>query len=63
MKKQTKIDKHRILKELNSNGESRKFIDYVNRAKKVFKNELIESVKLDEFGSILIKYENKIYNC
>lgn len=29
--------------------------------KKVFKNELIESVKLDEFGSILIKYENKIY--
>lgn len=39
IKKQTKIDKHRILKELNSNGESRKFIDYVNRAKRVFKNE------------------------
>lgn len=39
IKKQTKIDKHRILKELNSNGESRKFIDYANRAKRVFKNE------------------------
>ena len=39
-KKHTKIDKHRILKELNSSqGESRKFIDYVNRAKKVFPNE------------------------
>lgn len=39
IKKQTKIDKHRILKDLNSSGESRKFIDYVNRAKRVFKNE------------------------
>lgn len=39
-KKHSKIDKHRILKELNcSQGESRKFIDYVNRAKKVFPNE------------------------
>ncbi|MFR5756084.1 MAG: reverse transcriptase domain-containing protein [Lachnospiraceae bacterium] len=39
-KRHTKIDKHLILKELNSNtGESRKFIDYVKRAKRVFKNE------------------------
>lgn len=39
-KKHTKIDKHRILKDLNcSNGESKKFIDYVNRARKVFFNE------------------------
>lgn len=39
-KKHTKIDKHRILKELNSSqGENKKFIDYVNRAKKVFPNE------------------------
>lgn len=39
-KKHTKIDKHRILKDLNcSNGESKKFIDYVNRTKKVFPNE------------------------
>ena len=39
-KKKTKIDKHRIIKVLNiSSGESRKFIDYVYRAKKVYKNE------------------------
>lgn len=39
-KKHTKIDKHRILKELSaSNRESRKFIDYVNRSKKVFLGE------------------------
>ena len=39
-KRHTKIDKHLILKELNSStGESRKFIDYVKRAKRVFKNE------------------------
>jgi len=39
-KKHTKIDKHRILKELNSSQyESRRFIDYVNRAKKLFPNE------------------------
>lgn len=39
-KKHSKIDKHRILKELNcSTKESRKFIDYVNRASKVFSHE------------------------
>ena len=29
--------------------------------KKVFKNELIESIKLDDFGTILLKYDGKIY--
>lgn len=39
-KKHTKIDKHQILKILNSNNkEARKFIDYANRAKRVFKDE------------------------
>lgn len=39
-KRHTKIDKHQILKKLDvNNKEKRKFIDYVNRAKKVFKNE------------------------
>lgn len=39
-KRHTKIDKHRILKSLKSSqGESRKFIDYVNRARKIFPNE------------------------
>ena len=39
-KKHTKIDKHQILKNLNSNNkEARKFIDYANRAKRVFKGE------------------------
>ena len=39
-KKHTKIDKHQILKILNGNNkEERKFIDYANRAKRVFKGE------------------------
>ena len=39
-KKHTKIDKHQILKILNGNNkEARKFIDYANRAKRVFKGE------------------------
>ena len=39
-KKHTKIDKHQILKILNGNNkEARKFIDYANRAKRVFKDE------------------------
>ena len=29
--------------------------------KKVFKNELIESIKLDDFGTILLKYDGKFY--
>lgn len=39
-KRKTKIDKKMILKKLKtSNQESRKFIDYVQRAKKVYPNE------------------------
>lgn len=39
-KKHTKIDKHQILKILNNNSkEARKFINYADRAKKVFKGE------------------------
>lgn len=39
-KKHTKIDKHQILKILDvNNKETRKFIDYANRAKRVFKDE------------------------
>lgn len=38
-KRHTKIDKHQILKVLDSNQKARKFIDYVNRANRVFKGE------------------------
>lgn len=60
IKKQTKIDKHRILKELNSNGESRKFIDYVNRAKRVFKNEkYIINFRSDVKEKAFIRFEKE----
>lgn len=39
-KRHTKIDKHQIIKEVTRiNSKSRKFIDYVNRATKVYPNE------------------------
>lgn len=39
-KRQTKIDKHQIIKEtVRENSKSRKFIDYVNRACKVYPQE------------------------
>ena len=54
-KKKTKIDKHRIIKELKiSSGSSRKFIDYVYRAKYVYKNEKY----INEFSK---KVKNKIF--
>ena len=39
-KKHTKIDKHQIIKNaINKNSKTRKFIDYVDRALKVYPNE------------------------
>lgn len=62
-KKNTKIDKHRILKELNSsNGISKKFIDYVNRAKKVFRNEkYINNFQKNVKNKIFIRFQQN--NC
>ena len=37
--RKSKIDKHKILKELKTTGESRRFSDYLKRAKRIFKNE------------------------
>lgn len=59
-KKKTKIDKHRILKELNiSSGDSRKFIDYVYRAKRVYKGEkYISDFSKKVKNKIFIRFEN-----
>lgn len=63
-KKNTKIDKHRILKELNSsNGASKKFIDYVNRAKKVFRNEkYINNFQKNVKNKIFVRFQQNNRN-
>lgn len=64
IKKRSKIDKHWILKELNvGNKESRKFIDYVNRAKKVFPNEkYIVSFRKNIKQKVFIRFNKKDKN-
>lgn len=59
-KKHTKINKHKILSVLNvSKGNNRKFIDYVNRAKKVFPNEkYITGFKSNIKTKIFLRFNN-----
>lgn len=58
-KRKSKIDKKRILKSLrSSNGETRKFIDYVNRAKKVYKHEkYIQEFRDKAIEKIFIRFQ------
>lgn len=61
-KKRSKIDKHWILKELNSKKENRKFIDYVNRAKRVFYNEkYITNFRQSIKKKVFVRFDKK--NC
>ena len=68
-KRHTKIDKHRILKELDSSQtKNRKFFDYVNRAKKVFPNEYYivnfrKNIKSKVFERFEKKRELIKFNC
>ena len=61
-KKKTKIDKHMILKELNiSSDDSRKFIDYVYRAKRVYKGEkYISNFSKEVKNKIFLRFERHI---
>lgn len=60
-KRKSKIDKHRILKILNRNNKTRKFIDYVLRAKKVYSNEkYIINFEKNVKNKIFIRFNKKI---
>ena len=60
-KKRSKIDKHWILKELNSKKENRKFIDYVNRAKRVFYNEkYITNFRQNIKKKVFVRFDKKL---
>ena len=63
-KRKSKIDKKRILKSLNSSkGATRKFIDYVNRAKKVYKHEkYIQEFKDKAIEKVFLRFQYKNYN-
>ena len=58
-KRKTKIDKKQILDELNvKNGESRRFIDYLQHAKRVYPDEkYIVNFKRKTIDKIFVRFQ------